>query len=174
MPGSGSGCSSITISLSRIVAARIAGAYPRPAAVEGQRSSNSDALDVVGLREHVDGAHLAQHPAGLDEFGGVGGERGGVAGDVDDALGRAVDDPVHDLLRQAGARRVDDEHVRAPGALSSSGSARRASPAKNLALVMPLARAPSIASATACSISSMPHSSPARGASVSAIVPIPL
>src|SRR5271170_570035 len=51
-----------------------------------------DALDVVRLREHVDRTDLAQHPSGVHQFGGVGGERGRVAGDVDDALGRGVDD----------------------------------------------------------------------------------
>ena len=60
-----------------------------------------------------------------------------------------------------------------PARSSSSGSARRVSPAKKWALVISLRRAPAIASATAGSISSIPHSSPARGASVSAIVPIP-
>ena len=39
---------------------------------------------------------------------------------------------------------------------------------------MPLSRAFSRASATACSISSMPETSPADGASAKAIVPIPL
>src|SRR5277367_3427640 len=45
-----------------------------------------DALDVVRLGKHVDGRDLAQYPAGVDEFGGVRGERGGVAGDINDAF----------------------------------------------------------------------------------------
>ena len=67
------------------------------------------------------GVTLRSVPPGLDEFGGVRRERGGVARDVDDPLGRGVDDPVHDLLREPGARRVDDEHVGAPGALEQLG-----------------------------------------------------
>ena len=66
--------------------------------VQPSAFEHGDALDVMRLREHVDGADLLQNPAGLDEFGGVGCERGGVAGDVDDALGRAFDDAAHDFL----------------------------------------------------------------------------
>ena len=60
-----------------------------------------------------------------------------------------------------------------PARSTSSGSARRVSPAKNCTPGISLRRAAAIASATASSTSSIPHSSPARGASVSAIVPIP-
>ena len=60
-----------------------------------------------------------------------------------------------------------------PARAKSSGSARRTSPAKKRALVISLRADPAIASAIACSSSSMPHTSPARGASVSAIVPMP-
>ena len=133
-----------------------------------------DALDVMRLREHVHGAHPTQRPARLDELGGVGGERGRVAGDVDDPLGRGLDDAAHDLLRRA--RRGAGRRRARPGArraATSSRSARRVSPAKKWALVISLRRAAAIASATACSTSSIPHSSPARGASVSAIVPMP-
>src|SRR6202035_3677419 len=114
-PATGSGCSSITSSCSRIVAARISEPYPAASGTRikqikdagsvayrskiGQHASDRrrraapvlvpleqrDALDVVGLREHVDGADAAERPAGLDEFGRVRGERGWVAGDVDDA-----------------------------------------------------------------------------------------
>src|SRR4051794_19206071 len=83
-PGSGSGCSSTTISPSRTVAAFMRaslGAFEQ-----------RDALDVVRLREHVDRADAPQRVAGLGELGGVGGQRGRVAGDVDDALWRRLDD----------------------------------------------------------------------------------
>src|SRR4051794_5720397 len=108
-PGSGSGCSATTTSPSRTVAART---RRRLLALE-----QSDRLDVRGLREHVDRADAAQLPAGLDELRGVGRERRRVAGDVDDPLGPGLDDAADDLLREPRARRVDDEHVRAPGAL---------------------------------------------------------
>ena len=44
-------------------------------------------------------------------------ERRRVAGDVDDPLGPGLDDAAHDLLREAGARRVDDRDVGLAGAL---------------------------------------------------------
>ena len=59
----------------------------------------------------------AQRVAGLDELRGVRRERRRVAGDVDDPLRRGLDDAAHDLLRQAGARRVDDDDVGAAGLL---------------------------------------------------------
>ena len=102
-------------------------------------------------------------------------QRGGVAGDVDDPPGRRLDDAVDDLLGEAGARRVDDD-ARPDGrrAASSSGSARRTSPAKKLRVRdLVAARAARSRPRRPASTSSMPHSSPARGASVSAIVPIP-
>ncbi len=83
----------------------------RPSSLE-----EGDALDVVGLGEHVDGADLLQDPARLDELGGVGRQRGRVAGDVDDPLRRGLDDPAHDFLREPGARRIDDDHVGPTGA----------------------------------------------------------
>ena len=55
--------------------------------------------------------------AGLDELRRVRRERRRVAGDVDDPLRRGLDDAAHDLLRQAGARRVDDRDVGLAGAL---------------------------------------------------------
>ena len=82
-----------------------------------------NALDVVRLGEHVHGANLHQLPARLHQLGGVGRERGRVAGDVDDALGRGLDDPAHDFLGEPGARRVDDEHVGAAGALAPARAA---------------------------------------------------
>ena len=63
------------------------------------------------------GRHALEPPARLHERGGVRGERRRVARDVDDPPRRGLDDPPHDLLREAGARRVDDDDVGAPGAL---------------------------------------------------------
>ena len=60
-----------------------------------------------------------------------------------------------------------------PARANSSGRARRVSPAKKWAFAISLRRAAAIASATACSTNSIPHTSPARGASASAIVPVP-
>ena len=60
-----------------------------------------------------------------------------------------------------------------PARSTSSGSAVRVSPAKKRTFLISFLRAPAIASATAGSISSIPHTSPARCASVRAIVPIP-
>src|ERR1035441_7093174 len=97
-PGTGSGCSSITISCSRMVTARMQRSLPA--------LQERHALDVVSLGKHVHGADLAQDPAGLHQFGGVGGERGGVAGDVDDAPGRRVDDPPDDFLCETSPGRV--------------------------------------------------------------------
>ena len=108
-----------------------------------------DALDVRRLREQVDRAHALELVAGLDELRGVGRERRRVAGDVDDPLRRGLDDPAHDLLREAGARRVDDATSGRPARSTSSRIARRMSPAKKDALVISLSRAFSIASATA-------------------------
>jgi hypothetical protein len=66
---------------------------------------------VRGLGEHVDRPHPPQPIAGLAELGGVGRQRGRVAGHVDDPLRPALDYPPHDLLREAGAGRVDDDDV---------------------------------------------------------------
>ena len=76
-----------------------------------------DALDVRRLREHVDRAHALERVAGLDELRRVRRERRRVAGDVDDPLRRRLDDPAHDLLREAGARRVDHGDVGLAGLL---------------------------------------------------------
>src|SRR5580693_6876492 len=93
VPGTGSGCSSMRISPSRIVAAFIAcEAYPSASLEQGH------ALDVASLRKHVHRAHLHQTPARLDQLGGIGGEGRRVAGHVHDALGRGVDDAAHHLL----------------------------------------------------------------------------
>src|SRR5262249_8331635 len=82
-PGTGSGCSSITSSPSRIVTARTGEAYPGLPETGAQRGGDwrhqsrlpplqhGDALDVMGLGKHVDGLDRAQAPAGLGEFGRV-------------------------------------------------------------------------------------------------------
>src|SRR4051794_9376125 len=72
------------------------------------------ALDVRGLREHVDRAHLPQRVAGVRHLARVRRQRGGIARDVDHLLGLRLDDASHDLLRQAGPRRVDHDHVGLP------------------------------------------------------------
>src|SRR5271165_5072878 len=108
LPGSGYGCCSTRTSPSRIVAARIGASLSRCAGGRGRGPVGAlaprrvlalqqrDALDVVRLGKHVDGLHAPQRVAGLDEFGGVGRERGGVAGDVDDAPGGRFHDAVYD------------------------------------------------------------------------------
>ena len=78
-------------------------------------------------------------------------------------FGRGLDDPAHDLLREAGARRVDHGHVGAcpparPARASPGGCRRR----RTRALVTSLRRALSIASATAASTISTPTTSRAR------------
>ncbi len=85
---------------------------PRPLTLE-----QGDALDVRGLGKHVDRPHACQPIAGLDQLGGVRGERRRVAGDVDDPLSLALDHPADDLLGEPGAGGVDDEDVGSAGRL---------------------------------------------------------
>ena len=101
-------------------------AVPPDSAASGVALEQRHALDVRRLREHVDRAHAAQRVAGLDELGGVRRERRRVAGDVDDPPRRGLDDPADDLLREPGARRVDDDDVGAPGALDQLAQRERA------------------------------------------------
>lgn len=62
-------------------------------------------------REHVDGLDfLGPVAEGLDD-GDIAGKAGGVAGDVDDAVGVHVGEGLEDGLRAAGARRVDDDDI---------------------------------------------------------------
>ena len=70
-----------------------------------------DRLDVRGHREHVDGLDFLGFVAELLEDGEVAGEAGGVAGDVDDAVGLHVGEGLEDGLGAAGARRVDDDDI---------------------------------------------------------------
>lgn len=64
-----------------------------------------------GHREHVDGLDFLGFVAELLEDGEVAGEAGGVAGDVDDAVGLHVGEGLEDGLGAAGARRVDDDDI---------------------------------------------------------------
>lgn len=70
-----------------------------------------DRLYVRGHREHVDGLDFLGFVAELLEDGEVAGEAGGVAGDVDDAVGLHVGEGLEDGLGAAGARRVDDDDI---------------------------------------------------------------
>jgi hypothetical protein len=88
------------------------------------RLQQRHALDVRRLREHVDGPDLLEDVAGLDELGGVRRERRRVAGDVDDAARRGLDDAADDLLAEAGAWRIDDDDVRLSGFLDEVAQAR--------------------------------------------------
>lgn len=64
-----------------------------------------------GHREHVDGLDFLGPVAEGLEDGDIAGEAGGVAGDVDDAVGVHVGEGLEDGLRAAGARRVDDDDI---------------------------------------------------------------
>ncbi len=64
-----------------------------------------------GHREHVDGLDFLGFVAELLEDGEVAGEAGGVAGDIDDAVGLHVGEGLEDGLGAAGARRVDDDDI---------------------------------------------------------------
>src|SRR5690242_8826765 len=57
-----------------------------------------NALDVRCLGEHVDRTYAVEHVPRIRELARVWGERGGVAGDVDDAPCARLDHPPHDLL----------------------------------------------------------------------------
>ena len=139
------------------------------------RSSKRDALDVVRLREHVDRPHALERVAGLGELRRVRRERRRVARDVDDALRRGLDDAAHDLLREArraaGRRRRRRACRPSRRARAAPGGRRRRRTARcstSLRLGVGdrvadrLPRRPRA-----------PHTSPARGASVRPIVPMP-
>ena len=64
-----------------------------------------------GHREHGDGLDFLGFVAELLEDGEVAGEAGGVAGDIDDAVGLHVGEGLEDGLGAAGARRVDDDDI---------------------------------------------------------------
>ena len=89
-------------------------------------------------------------------------------------FGGRLGDPAHHLLREAGPRRVDDDHV-GPGRPAPPGRAWPGGcrPRRSFAFVISFRRALSIASATAASTISTPTTSRARAASESAIVPMP-
>ena len=75
------------------------------------RRDQGNGLDVRGHREHVDGLDFLGFVAELLEDGEVAGEAGGVAGDVDDAVGLHVGEGLEDGLGAAGARWVDDDDI---------------------------------------------------------------
>ena len=141
------------------------GLTPSPAAPRTRCAGSAGTCRPGGRAELV---------ARLDELRGVGRERRRVAGDVDDPLRRGLDDAAHDLLRQAGARRVDDDDVGLARLLDELAH-RQAHVAGVEGGVGDLVeRAFSIASATAASTSSSPIDARARAAaSESAIVPMP-
>lgn len=64
-----------------------------------------------GHGEHIDGLDFLGLVAELLEDGKVAGEAGGVAGDVDDAVGLHVGEGLENGLGAAGARRVDDDDI---------------------------------------------------------------
>lgn len=64
-----------------------------------------------GHGEHIDGLDFLGFVAELLEDGEVAGEAGGVAGDVDDAVGLHVGEGLKDGLGAAGARWVDDDDI---------------------------------------------------------------
>lgn len=64
-----------------------------------------------GHREHVDGLDFLGLVAEGLEDGDIAGEAGGIAGNVDDAVGVHVGEGLEDSLGTAGARRVDDDDI---------------------------------------------------------------
>ena len=92
----------------------------------GSSLEHRHALDVRGLREHVDRLHAPQRISGLDDLGGVRRQRRRVAGDVDDPRRLALEQPADDLLREAGARRVDDDDVGPAGRARAAAGSRAA------------------------------------------------
>lgn len=80
-----------------------------------------DRLDVVRLREHVEGAEGVDAVAGVEEAAEVACEGGGVAGDVGDVCGFEADDAADGFGLGAGPGRVEEDEV---GAAESAGVAR--------------------------------------------------
>ena len=71
----------------------------------------ADGFDVGGLGEHVDDAGIAELVAFTNEYGGIAGEGGGVAGDVHDAAGEAGGVQGLDEGVGAAAGRVEQNFV---------------------------------------------------------------
>ena len=65
------------------------------------------------LRKHIKRRRLRESVAACGEASRVAGEGGGVAGDVDDALGGDFQDGVRHFFVAACARRVEDYGVEA-------------------------------------------------------------
>src|SRR5690606_8524304 len=68
-------------------------------------------LDVVRVREEVEGAQVLDLPSLALDRGEVAGEGGGLAGDVHDALAHGAGEQPHQLDARAGARRIQDHRV---------------------------------------------------------------
>lgn len=69
---------------------------------------NADGFDVVGVGENVDGGYGVYFPGAGEDDGGVSGEGGWVAGDVDDAVGFGVAQGGHAVFR-AYAGGIEDD-----------------------------------------------------------------
>ena len=80
------------------------------AAVRLSADEEDDVLDVGRVGEHVDGLDSGHAVVGV-EVVEVTGLSGGVARDVDDALGGCPKDGLHHIGVHAGTGRVGDDHV---------------------------------------------------------------
>jgi hypothetical protein len=126
------------------------------------------------VREHVDGLGAREPVAGLlVQQLEVAGERGRVAGDVDDARRPGLGQAAQGLAGQAGAGRIDDDDIGAPERSFSSRMTWPTLPAKKAMLPTEFRSAFSSAQATDSSEISIPQTERACRASVSPIVPVP-
>ncbi|MFA7296244.1 MAG: hypothetical protein WC211_03535 [Dehalococcoidia bacterium] len=64
------------------------------------------------MREHIERLHVDERETVVDEHAQVARERRGVAGDVDEAPRAGGEDRLDNRRLEAGAGRVDDDHVR--------------------------------------------------------------
>ena len=127
------------------------------------------------LREHVHRPHAPQPVSGpATSWAAFGASVVGLQDTYTIRRGAGLDDPPHDLLREARAGRIDDQHVGPAGALDQFAQ-RQADVAGEEVSVVDLVAdvAFAIASAIASSTISRPHTSAARGAISRPIVPIP-
>ena len=69
-----------------------------------------DRFQVRGVREHIEGDDLSDLIA-FAEHGQVLGERGGVAGDIDDLGDPASEQGLQHQIVQTAARRIDHQHI---------------------------------------------------------------
>ena len=84
-------------------------AYKR--VVRLQAGESSDRFDMIGLRKEIDGLNVEQAVAGRDQRLRITGERGRVAGDVDQGSRRAGDKRCERLRLHARTRRIDDGSI---------------------------------------------------------------